>query len=264
MMISPTNLLATSPLTQLIIYILLAFAFTWALHLQIVRKRLSIKEGQGRALYWLGLPGPTLAAVAVASASGSTNQLAQSMLHWPIGIQWWLLAIFAIPTVYLVATGIHSWRLIGKPTSIFRRPKEGWLALFMSQLVVVSSEEVGWRGFALPLLIGIFGSVGGTVVLGLGWALWHLPMFRVPTSHQRGAFWRFVYSLITWSTIMTVLVTGSGGSILPAMAFHAAANISYFIMDVPPEAERYTTLLLGLASLFLIRLLPSPLITINP
>jgi hypothetical protein len=35
-------------------------------------------------------------------------------------------------------------------------------------------------------------------------------------------------------------------------------------MDVPPEAERYITVLLGLVSLLLIPLLPSPLLTINP
>lgn len=263
-MISPTNLLATSPLTQLIIYILFAFAYTWAFHLQIVRKRLSIQEGRGRALYGLGLPGPTLAAVAVASALGSTNQLAQSMLRWPIGIQWWLFAIFAVPAIYLVATGVHSWRLVLKPPSIFRRPRQGWLALFMSQLFVVGSEEMGWRGFALPLLIGIFGSAFGTLILGLVWSLWHLPMFRVPTSYQKGAFWRYAFSLITWSIIMTVLVTGTGGSIVPAMVFHATANVSYFIIDVPPEAERHITVLLGLVSLLLIPMLPSPLITINP
>jgi len=205
-MIPPTNLLATSPLTQLIAYVLIAFGFTWALHLQIARKSLSIEKGRGRALYWLGLPGPTLAAVAVACASGSTNQLAQGILHWPIGIQWWLLAIFTIPAIYLVATVIHSWHLGVRPTGIFRRPRQRWLVLLMGQLYVVCSEEVGWRGFALLLLMRMFGSVGGTVVVGLVWALWHLPMFRVPTSHQEGAFWRYVYSLIAWSAIMTVLV----------------------------------------------------------
>ena len=263
MMISPTNLLTTSPMTQLIAYVVFAFGFTWALHLQIARQSLSIEKGRGCALYWLGLPGPTLAAVAVACASGSTNQLARGILHWPIGIQWWLLAIFTIPAIYLAGTGIHSWRQVARPTGIFRRPRQRWLALLMGQLYVVSSEEVGWRGFALPLLVRMLGSVGGTVAVGLVWALWHLPMFQVPTSHQKGAFWHYAYSLIAWSAIMTVLVSGSG-SILPAMAFHAAANISSFVMDVPPEAERYITVLLGLVSLLLIPLLPSPLLTINP
>lgn len=263
MMSHLTNLLTTSPLTQTIVYILLAYGFTWALHLPIARRGLSIKQGRGSALYWLGLPGPTLAAVAVAYASGSADRLAQGILQWPIGIQWWLLAIFTIPAIYLLAAGIHSWRLGARPRGTLPRPGRRWSTLLMGQLYVVGSEEVGWRGFALPLLIGMFGSLGGTIAVGFVWALWHLPMFRVPTSNQKGPFWHYVYSLVAWSTIMTGLVTGSG-SILPAMAFHAAANMSSLVMSVPPEAEGYITVLLGLVSLIFVPWLASPLITLNP
>lgn len=256
--------LALSPLIQLLIYIVCAFAFTWSFHFQIARKNLKIDQGQGLTLYVLGFPGPALAAIGVSVAIGTTAQLWQRLLQWRIGIQWWLLAIFIIPAIYIVAASIHFWRSGQKPASIFHHPNIGWVTLLLRQLYVVCSEEIGWRGFALPLLIGIFGTAGGTLLMGLIWALWHLPMFQVPSSHQKGAFWSYTYSLTTWSFIITLLVIRGGGSILPAMVFHAAANVSFFVMDVPQGAEKYVTVLLGLVALLCMFLLPAPLIALNP
>ena len=248
---------------HLIVYVLFAFTFTWAFHIQIVRKNLSIKQGPGRLLYRLGLPGPTLAAIFVSFASGSLEWLAQRVFHWSVDIIWWFLAVFTIPTIYFISVCIYS-KSIFKPNFIYHHPEQGWFVLILSQLYVVFSEEVGWRAFALPLLMKLFGSLGGTLALGSIWALWHLPMFWVPSSHQKGAFWNYLYSMIAWSVIMTILVNGSGGSVILAMVFHAVANISYFTMDIPPEAERYINVILGIVSILLILLMPEPLITYNP
>ncbi len=248
-------------MSTLIAYIVGAFAYTWAFHLRIVRNRWSIEKGQGRRLYWLGLPGPTLAAIAISLANGSFDELLGHLLVWPISIQWWLIGLLTIPATYLLATGLHSIRTGQRPTRLFHRPSLGWKILLLSQVAVVGSEEIGWRGFALPLLVQRFGSLGGTLILGSVWSMWHLPMFRVPSSHQKGSFLGFTFSLTAWSVIMTATVVGSGGSILPAMLFHAAANVSHFVMDVPTEAEPYSAAVLGMFAALAVLLLPDPLLT---
>jgi membrane protease YdiL (CAAX protease family) len=251
-------------MSALLFYLLGAFTYTWAFHSQIVRRRLAVDSAIGLRLYVAGLPGPALAAVAVALANGTTDKLIAGYLRWPVGLQWWLLALLTVPAIYLGATFIHR-LLTGKlSTPLFHRPSQGWRMLLLGQLYVVNSEEVGWRGFALPLLITHFGSLGGTLILGPIWALWHLPMFRVSDSNQQGSFLRFAYVLTASSVIMTVTYTGSGGSILPAMLFHAAVNVMNFVMNIPPEVDRIIEIIYLLVALALLPLLLTPLIAVNP
>lgn len=42
-------------------------------------------------------------------------------------------------------------------------------------------EELGWRGLALPVLRDQLGLLTAALVIGIIWAVWHLPFFAVLT-----------------------------------------------------------------------------------
>ena len=44
--------------------------------------------------------------------------------------------------------------------------------------------EPGWRGFALPRLEQRSAPLVGTLLLGVLWGLWHLPLFFIPGTDQ--------------------------------------------------------------------------------
>lgn len=88
-------------------------------------------------------------------------------------------------------------------------------------------EEYGWRGFALDPLQSRFSAVGASLVLGLVWGLWHLPLVFIDGTTQAAIpFHEFVLQTMVLAVLYTWLHNNTGGSVLVAALFHASANIA--------------------------------------
>jgi len=88
-------------------------------------------------------------------------------------------------------------------------------------------EELGWRGVALPRLQAACGGTVASLVIGVVWAVWHLPLFAIPASSQYGqAFLPYAVAVLASSVVLTWLFNATGGSVLLAMVFHASVNAS--------------------------------------
>jgi membrane protease YdiL (CAAX protease family) len=99
-------------------------------------------------------------------------------------------------------------------------------------------EEFGWRGFALPRLLGLQSRLRAAVVLGVVWAVWHLPAFFIPTLTQsRLSFPIFVLNSISLSVIMTWVYLRTGGDLAAMILIHVMANYCARVFDVPFGAE---------------------------
>ena len=86
-------------------------------------------------------------------------------------------------------------------------------------------EEIGWRGFALPEFQKRLGSLGGSIIVGILWAVWHLPLFFTPGSNQYGdSLIPYIYVLTCWTIVMALFVGKARGSILPGILLHESAN----------------------------------------
>jgi membrane protease YdiL (CAAX protease family) len=210
-------------------------------------------------LYFLGLGGPLIAALISAYlfyGQADIVDLLNGALNWNVGLVWYVLAIAPIGLIYLVSTVLYGlWQK--KRVALFRKPSKLVLVLILSQVWVVIAEEFGWRGFALPHLQGLFGWIGGTFILGILWASWHLPMFFVPGSNQyKSSFPQYVFVLSVWSFFMAMLYYQTSGSVLLCMIFHAAANLWGSIINVPEGSERFMLLLYLPMSLVAVALLP--------
>ena len=102
-----------------------------------------------------------------------------------------------------------------------------------------SGEELGWRGYALPRLAARFGFGGGSVLLGVLWAVWHLPLFFVPEVDKSGqSFPLYLLQVTALSVAMAWLYANTRGSLLPVMLMHAAVNNT---KDIVPSAEPNAT-----------------------
>lgn len=93
-------------------------------------------------------------------------------------------------------------------------------------------EELGWRGFALPLLLERLGSpLKASLALGVIWHAWHLPrevpalMAGVPLgTFVAGQAW-FLALTVGLSVLATWAFLETGGSVLPAVLIHGGTNV---------------------------------------
>jgi membrane protease YdiL (CAAX protease family) len=120
----------------------------------------------------------------------------------------------------------------------------------MAAAILVSAwaqagEEIGWRGYALPRLSKRCGLAAASVILGMIWACWHLPLFFAPESdtfHQ--SFPLYLMQVTALSVAAAWLYWRTEGSLLLVMLLHAAINNT---KDIVPSALPGVTNVLALS-----------------
>ena len=255
--------------SDLLVYCLMAFGITWVFHLSIVVPGLPFSSNAFSPvllLYLFGLLGPSFAALAVTffkTGMEGMRILLRSALRWRFNLVWYVAAIGLVGVLRAVNVSILHGSI---------PPLSEWLrfspALCLGQVWVALGEEYGWRGFALPRLQELYGSLGGSLVLGILWAAWHLPMFFVPGSPQHAtafvpSFLSYLLIVSYWSIIMTVLYNRTGGSVLVCMLFHASLNISGFSIDIPEQSSLMGYLYIPFV-IVAVYLLPRPRLLLRP
>ena len=113
---------------------------------------------------------------------------------------------------------------------------------------VQAGEEIGWRGYALPRLSERFGLAPASIILGILWATWHLPLFFFYGSDIRGqSFPLYLLQVTAVSVAMAWLYWRTGGSLLLVMLLHAAVNN---LKDIVPSAVPGATNAFALSASF--------------
>jgi len=91
-------------------------------------------------------------------------------------------------------------------------------------------EEFGWRGYALDRLQARWNALASSLMLGVLWGAWHLPLFFIKgTIQSQTPVWDFMILILCGTILFTWLYNNTGDSILAAMLFHTMNNLSFFI-----------------------------------
>ncbi len=159
------------------------------------------------------------------------------LVKWRVGYRWWVVAFFGPLVVVLTAIGLHI--LAGGEAPSFQVWKVEPLMIPVLMLILISpiggaggEEPFGWRGYAQPMLqekLGKWAPIITSFIIGIVWAVWHLPEFYNPASTQYALGWSGFVPLIimeiTNSMIMTWLFNKTGGSVLVAgVIWHLAVD----------------------------------------
>ncbi len=217
-------------------------------------------------LIWAGAIMPAVSAFVLLGFSegrAGVEKLLRKLLVWRVGVQWYLVALLSPMAIVMAALPFHAWLggqfLPALGAGIWSQilPSAGVLVLLIATfgILISAGEETGWRGHALPRLQARFGPWWASLIVGLLWGCWHLPLFLIPGTTQYGlAFPAFVLASIGYSVIYTCLCNRSRGSVLIASLFHSASNatISYAAAILPFIVKDLYLSLLGLALVTLI------------
>jgi uncharacterized protein len=170
--------------------------------------------------------GPFLAAIIVAALTGGKVELKAllgRMVQWRVGPQWYAVALL-LPAI-LTGAAIYVTRSFVGAVEFDLGPWYGVFTLIIFHTLFPLSgafgEELGWRGYVLPRLQAGRSALSASLILGLIWAAWHLPLFATgvwtqPVPH--------ILAIIALAILYTWLFNRTNGSVLLAMLFHGAFN----------------------------------------
>lgn len=218
---------------SLLKFFLLTYVLTWVCFLSVVKMShapsptapaTAILRG---LLLLLGTFAPALTALGVTARDEGrrgVGALLRRMFHCQVGWRWYLLAVAYMPAVKLSVALVYRLMTGAWP----RFGTDSWSIIVLAIIIstpVQAGEEIGWRGYALPRLAGRFGFARASLLLGLIWACWHLPLFFLPGADKYGqSFPIWTLQVVALSVALTWLYAGTDGSLLLTMLMHSAVN----------------------------------------
>jgi uncharacterized protein len=215
-------------------FFLITFAFTWLIWSVPVLDSASRISSPGPNIVWIGIGahGPLVASLILTYRTGGwgmTKRLLRAGFDLRMSAVWWLLLILIPLTLAGAAVWLsslfHNYQpdlaLLQQPVLILP------LFLFMFFLGGSVQEEFGWRGYALPRLLEIQTPFLASLVLGLIWGVWHVPLFFMSgVSQEYMPFAAFLPLTIAFSFLFTWAYLRTGMNLFSALLLHTTINTS--------------------------------------
>jgi membrane protease YdiL (CAAX protease family) len=232
----PNNQLDAKDLVagSLLKFFALTYLITWACFITALawsgRLPSGAPLGPGlSALILFGTFAPSMVAVGLtarAAGGAAVRTLLGRLFQWKVSAQLYLFAIGYMAVIKLTVAPVHrvatgTWPRFGD---------EPWYLLiaatvFSTVIGGQAGEEIGWRGYALPRLATRFGLARASIMLGVIWASWHLPLFFLRQADTYGqSFPVYLLQVTALSVAIAWLYGRTNGSLLLTMLMHSAIN----------------------------------------
>lgn len=206
-------------------FVVLTFAFSWTVwgggYL------LDLGDPWTTVLLGLGAFGPAFGAVVRLRLEGrSVRAWLRRRMRFRVGARWYLVAL-AVPVAF---AAVHAVAVVVRGDTLAPAVLVGRVPTFVVATVLIAlvgggQEEFGWRGYLLPRLQGRYGPVVASLLLGVVWAVWHLPLFVVPDAYNWGEpFALYLPVVVGLATVFTWLFNRVAGALPVLMLMHGAIN----------------------------------------
>lgn len=221
------------------LYMALTFAFSWIVWFLVPLLGMTGRTFPGMLLFMIGGFVPSIVGVFMVYRNMVKADRADFWRRvWDarqVRPGWWALLVLGIPVLIILSIWLDGILFGGTAGMDALKQVAGmpvaWISLVMVGIIAGPvSEELGWRGFALDRMAARWGMPRASLILGVIWWAWHLPLFFVPdTSHNQWGlftlpFWAFFPTVIGLSVIIARAYADNGRSIFAAILAHFMYN----------------------------------------
>ena len=245
-----------------VLFFFLAYLFTWTFWIPAI----FVPGNLGAGLMLIGLIAPAVVSTVIILASGS-DQLKQDLKNKIIGfykVKWLnvLLAILVFAAVVVCSILLST--VFGQSLNQFSFTKDfsftgvGIGSALITVTLASIIEEVGWKGYCEDSIGNYMNWFWESMIFGILWSLWHLPLIFIQGTYQAGLMVNPLYvvnffiSGIPLGFIITWVYLVSDRSILACMIFHLVVNFMQEKIAMTPETKCVETIVVILAAAIIV------------
>jgi membrane protease YdiL (CAAX protease family) len=187
-------------------FVLLTFAISWFCWLLFYVTPSPVSE----VMFFVGGLGPLVAAALVTWHLGSLRDWGRRLVRWRVSPWFYLFALGFPVVLYAVANGLALLFGAERDLSMMDGIVPAYAATWGTVVFLGGLEEPGWRGFALPNLQQRLTPVRATLLIGVVWGLWHLPVspLAIVTTIPLSFFYTWLFNRTT-SALLCLLLHAS-------------------------------------------------------
>ncbi len=237
------------------VFFVATFAWAWLIWGAAILLGVSMETGMGLIVMLLGVVSPMIAGIGLTCLTrdkeGRRDYWKRVVSFRRIKARWYLVIFLFVPVLFALAAlldvmtggsgatwGEAARNVLSNPLSIIPS------ILFASLIPFI--EELGWRGYVLDRLQEKRSALASSLIIGVTWSLWHLPLFFVEGSYQAGlgvgtfAFWLFIIGIVPLSLPFTWIYNNTGRSTLAVILFHSMVNFTGELIALTERADTYS------------------------
>jgi membrane protease YdiL (CAAX protease family) len=245
-----------------VLFFVLAYLFTWIFWIPAI----FVPENIGIILMLIGLIAPAVISTIFVLASDSET-LKQDLKNKVFGfykVKWQNVILAIIVFAAIIVASILLSLLFGQSieqvafTEDFSFTGVGIAGAFITILVASIIEEVGWKGYCEDSIGDYMNWFWESMIFGVLWSLWHLPLLFIPGTYQAGLMVNPLYvvnffiSGVPMGFIITWVYLVSDRSILACMIFHLFVNFMQEKIAMTPETKCVETIVVTVATAIIV------------
>jgi membrane protease YdiL (CAAX protease family) len=245
-----------------VLFFVLAYLFTWMFWIPAV----FVPENIGIIFMLIGLIAPAVISTIFVLASDS-EALKQDLKNKIFGfykVKWQNVILAIIVFAMIIVASILLSLLFGQSIEQFAFTEDfsftgvGIAGAFITILVASIIEEVGWKGYCEDSIGDYMNWFWESMIFGVLWSLWHLPLLFIPGTYQAGLMVNPLYvanffiSGVPMGFIITWVYLVSDRSILACMVFHLFVNFMQEKIAMTPETKCMETIVATIATIVIV------------